>query len=130
MKYHMLITIGILTAASASGAQAFECAQARTQGEMTACAAQDLAVQTESINTNYNAYRTRLSPAQKLKFKDVQLAWIKYKDTSCTYKASGIAGGSAYQMVLSQCLSAMTHQRNLEIIALMKCSEGDLACPR
>jgi len=131
MKLSPLLAASVIALGgfAASNASALDCQNARTQADMNACSAHALELQTQIINANYNAYRARLSPVQKEAFKQVQLAWIKYKDTSCTYEASGVASGSVYPMILSQCLAEKTRVRNLEIVALMHCREGDLSCP-
>ena len=93
------------------------------------CAASDLERETQKINKTYNALRAKLSPKQQKDLKEVQLAWIKFKDMACKFEASGVEGGSAYSMVLSACLSAKTTQRNKDLDFLLNCPEGDLSCP-
>jgi uncharacterized protein YecT (DUF1311 family) len=85
--------------------------------------------ETKKINQTYNTVRAKLSPKQQQDFKAVQLAWIKFKDLDCKFQASGVAGGSAYPMIVSECLTAKTIQRNKELDYLLNCQEGDLSCP-
>lgn len=114
---------------TANTAWALDCRNPQTQTDMNQCSGSDLERETKKINKTYNDYRAKLTPEQKLEFKEVQLAWIKFKDLSCKFEASGMDGGSAYAMVLSGCLTAKTIQRNKEIEALTNCQEGDLSCP-
>lgn len=114
---------------SANAVWALDCRNPQTQTEINQCGSSDLERETKKINKTYNDYRAKLNPAQKQDFKEVQLAWIKFKDLSCKFEASGAEGGSMYSMVLSGCLAAKTAQRNKEIEALASCQEGDASCP-
>lgn len=106
-----------------------DCQNANTQADMNQCASSDLARETQIINKTYRDLRAKLNPAQQRQFKKVQLAWIKYKDLSCEFEASGVEGGSAHAMVLAACLAEKTRLRNKELEALNSCQEGDLSCP-
>jgi len=106
-----------------------DCQNANTQADMNQCASSDLARETQIINKTYRDLRTKLNPAQQRQFKKVQLAWIKYKDLSCEFEASGVEGGSAHAMIITACLAEETRLRNKELEALNSCQEGDLSCP-
>ncbi len=108
---------------------ALDCVYPQTQADMNQCAFAELERETKIINKTYHEFIARLNPLQKQQFKKIQLAWIKYKDLLCKFEASGVAGGSAYSMVLAGCLAEKTRQRNKEIEALNSCQEGDLSCP-
>jgi len=96
---------------------------------MNQCAASELDRETNKINKTYNEFRKKLNPTQKQKLKEVQLAWIKFKDLACQFETSGVEGGSAHSMILMNCLTEKTRQRNKELDALSRCQEGDLSCP-
>jgi uncharacterized protein YecT (DUF1311 family) len=108
---------------------ALNCQNPQTQTDMNQCASIDLDKETKKLNKTYDAFRAKLNPAQKQKLKKVQLAWIKFKDLACQLEASGVYGGSAYPMVMANCLIEKTRQRNKELEALGACREGDLGCP-
>ena len=110
-------------------AHALDCARAETQSDMDECAAQALNKADAELNQTYINYRQRLNKAQQNQIRDVQLAWIKYRDLSCKYASSG-TGGSAHGLALQSCLSEKTQQRTKELKALADCPEGDLNCPR
>jgi len=110
-------------------ALALDCSSPSNQSDMNLCATNDLKRQNQKLNESYNAIRAKLDPKQKQDLKQVQLAWIKFRDMDCKFEASGVQGGSAYPMVLSACLSARTIQRDKELGALLNCQEGDLSCP-
>jgi len=108
---------------------ALECKSPKTQLELTQCASADLDRETSKINKTYNALRAKLNSQQQQQLKDVQLAWIKFKDVACKFNASGVEGGSAYSMVLSNCLAEETRRRSKALEYLAYCQEGDLSCP-
>ncbi|MBP0596798.1 DUF1311 domain-containing protein [Herbaspirillum sp. LeCh32-8] len=112
-----------------SAAFALDCNKAVTQAEMNGCVAQDLNQADAELNQTYLAYRAKLRPTQQNQIRDVQLAWIKYRDLSCRFESSNVAGGSAAGMALQTCLAEKTRQRAQELKALSGCPEGDLNCP-
>lgn len=111
-----------------ASAFALDCDQAQTQAGLNECAGQALSQADAELNRTYLAYRNGLDKARQDQIRDVQLAWIKYRDLSCRYVGSGSAGGSAHGMVLQSCLTTKTQERTAELKALSTCPEGDLAC--
>lgn len=111
-------------------AQAADCQSAVTQADMNACAARDLAEADAELNKLYVDYRARLNHARQNQIRDVQLAWIKYRDLSCRFQSSAAAGGSAANYVLSSCRAEKTRTRVQELKALSTCQEGDVSCVR
>ena len=106
-----------------------DCANAMDQFTLNQCAAADYASQDKRLNQLYSDYRKRLECEQKQQLKDVQLAWIKYRDLACAFESGAVEGGSAYPMVMNGCLSAKTSSRADELEQLSACEEGDLSCP-
>jgi uncharacterized protein YecT (DUF1311 family) len=107
-----------------------DCNQATTQGEMEQCATQALNHADNELNQTYVDYRSQLDQEHQNQIRDIQLAWIKYRDLSCKYATSSSIGGSAHNMALQTCLSAKTIARTQELKALAACSQGDLGCTR
>lgn len=124
-----LLSISGLSAVSIS-AHALDCNNSSTQSDMDQCATQALNQADAELNQTYIDYRNRLNKAQQNQIRDVQLAWIKYRDLSCKYASSSSTGGSAHGMALQSCLTEKTRQRTQELKALASCPEGDLSCPR
>ncbi len=124
MKYLILSIVVICSAANAD-----ECSSAKTQADLNACASRQFQQLDEQLNKVYAAYRARLNQSQKQQLKEVQLAWVKFRDLGCTFESSGVAGGSAHPMVFHQCLSSKTQVRLGELKALAACEEGDMSCP-
>jgi len=92
------------------------CSAAGSQSEMEQCAAEALNEADAELNQTYVDYRNRLGKAQQNQIRDVQLAWIKYRDLSCKY-ASGDNSGSTQVLALQTCLTGKTLERTREIKA-------------
>lgn len=129
MKFLIALTGLLIIFGFAPIAMADDCADPKTQIDMNACAYARLDGETKKLNKTYQDLSAKLNPEQKKLIKQVQLAWIKFKDLSCKYEASGVAGGSVYPLILLDCLAAKTQQRNKQLEALSHCQEGDLSCP-
>jgi uncharacterized protein YecT (DUF1311 family) len=68
--------------------------------------------QQDDANDNNKNYRV-------LRLKNLttaQLAWIKFRDTTCTWKASRFFGGSMQPLVYSSCIDRMTKARTQELL--------------
>ena len=111
-------------------AHALDCDKAATQSDMDECSTQALNKADAELNQTYIDYRNRLNKAQQNQIRDVQLAWIKYRDLSCKYASASTTGGSAHGMALQSCLTQKTQERTKELKALSSCPEGDISCPR
>ncbi|MBG7618581.1 DUF1311 domain-containing protein [Herbaspirillum sp. AP02] len=122
--------LGALLFLCAGASYAADCSKAATQAEMNACASQTLTQNDSDLNATYLAYREKLSKAQQNQLREVQLAWLKYRDLSCRFESSASAGGSAASLALQTCLADKTRQRADELKALAGCQEGDLNCVR
>jgi len=105
-----------------------DCAKAISQIDMEQCASQALNKADAQLNQTYVDYRNRLDQAQQNQIRDVQLAWIKYRDLSCKYVSADITG-SARGLALQSCLTDKTLERTKELKALAACAQGDLTCP-
>lgn len=125
-----LPALAILLALGAGPARAADCAKATTQIEMTTCASETLTQADADLNASYLAYRARLDKARQNEIRDVQLAWLKYRDLSCRFESSAVGKGSAAALAMQTCLADKTRQRADEIKALAGCQEGDLNCVR
>ncbi len=111
-------------------AHALDCDKAGTQSDMDQCGTQALNKADAELNQTYIDYRNRLNKSRQNQIRDVQLAWIKYRDLSCKYASAGATGGSAHGMALQSCLTQKTQERTKELQVLSSCQEGDVSCPR
>ena len=114
----------------AGSALAADCTKAATQAEMNACASETLTQNDADLNATYMAYRDKLNKAKQNQLREVQLAWLKYRDLSCHFESAASAGGSAASLALQTCLADKTRQRADELKNLAGCKEGDLSCVR
>jgi uncharacterized protein YecT (DUF1311 family) len=56
------------------------CGDLPTQTQMNECAAADYAKIDGELNRIYGGYRSRLNDDQKKQLREVQLAWIRFRD--------------------------------------------------
>ncbi|UZE04644.1 lysozyme inhibitor LprI family protein [Pseudomonas corrugata] len=112
-------------------AQADDCANATTQGEMNQCAAQEKNAADNELNSLYKQITARLknNPEGKQLLVKAQRAWIGFRDTECKFSASGVEGGSVYPLIYGNCITALTKARVETFKSYLKCKEGDLGCP-
>ena len=112
MKMRLMFSATLLLLpASQLHAQTLDYDNAMTQMEMNQCAAQALEQADQELNRVYTQYRADLSAKDRQALKQVQLAWIKFRDLDCERIASVYDGGSMQPMVRSNCLAERTRER-------------------
>ena len=82
-----------------------------TQGAAT-CYRAEQEIWDELLNENYQALREGLDDAQKEKARDMQRAWIEYRNTTCQFYYDKIQGTMATEMTAA-CLARETARRAL-----------------
>lgn len=105
-------------------------ALSQTQAAMNATAAAEAKAADDALNTRYQSMMASLSSGSRLRLREAQRAWIRFRDLECRLETGKAQGGSAYPMVQSGCLARLTRERTLQLDRLSSCPEGDLACPR
>lgn len=105
-------------------AQTLDCDDAMTQMEMNQCAARALELEDQQLNRVYNQYRAALQLKDKETLKQVQLAWIKFRDLDCKRVASVYEGGSMQPMVRAHCLAERTRERITHLEQMADGAEG------
>lgn len=110
---------------------AVDCATANDQTTMNQCAGQDFKAADKELNTVYQQITARLkdNPDGKKLLISAQRAWIGFRDTECKFSASGVAGGSVYPLIYSNCMTSVTKTRVEALKQYLKCEEGDMSCP-
>jgi uncharacterized protein YecT (DUF1311 family) len=100
------------------------CVEQMTQLDMNFCAAWDAKVSDRQLNIAYKQVQQRYRSFDSKGSRDLlenltdsELAWIKYRDTTCKWQANKFAGGSIAPMVYSNCLNRLTQQRTQELLA-------------
>jgi len=126
-----LVLIAAMTLAGASAAPAMDCDNAPDQSTMNVCADMALKATDKRLNMVYRAITRRLAddPDATRLLVTTQRAWIAFRDAECSFRSSGVSGGSAYPMVYSTCLDGMTRTRLDELKAMLACQGGDMSCP-
>ncbi|HDC4441106.1 TPA: lysozyme inhibitor LprI family protein [Enterobacter cloacae] len=126
MKRFIIAGAALLLSASAL---ADECDNATTQLELNTCSAQQYQAADKKLNQTYQAAIKRAAAPQRDLLKKAQQAWIALRDADCNFIGSGTEGGSVQPMIISQCLTEKTVEREAFLASLMQCEEGNLSCP-
>jgi uncharacterized protein YecT (DUF1311 family) len=110
---------------------AVDCANASDQATMNQCAGQAFKAADKELNAVYQQITARLknNPDSKKLLVSAQRAWIGFRDGECKFSASGVAGGSVYPLIYSDCMTSMTKTRVEALKQYLKCEEGDMSCP-
>lgn len=126
MKRSTLVLTTLLIAAPAL---ADECDNASTQTELNSCTAGQYQAADKRLNTAWQAALQRATPHQQPLLKKAQQTWIALRDADCALLSSGSEGGNVQPILLNQCLTEYTAEREAFLASLMQCEEGDLSCP-
>ncbi|MER1634816.1 lysozyme inhibitor LprI family protein [Enterobacter cloacae] len=126
MKRVFLAGAALLLSASAL---ADECDNATTQLKLNTCSAQQYQAADKKLNQTYQSAIKRAAAPQRDLLKKAQQAWIALRDADCNFIGSGTEGGSVQPMIISQCLTEKTVEREAFLASLMQCEEGNLSCP-
>ncbi|CAM4041375.1 MULTISPECIES: lysozyme inhibitor LprI family protein [Lelliottia] len=126
MKRVLIAGAALLLSASAL---ADECASASTQTDLNTCTAQQYQTADKKLNQTYQAAMKRAAAPQRELLKKAQQAWIALRDADCAFAGSGSEGGSVQPMIINQCMTEKTAEREAYLASLMQCEEGDLSCP-
>jgi uncharacterized protein YecT (DUF1311 family) len=132
------ILLSLVTTLSAVGAAAQDaapyavkdCGQFTAQPDLNACAGANLKAADAALNDAYQALMTQQNDgASRRQLKDVESAWISYRDKECAYEVGPQqSGGSIWPMEMSNCLETMTAARLRELMRLRGCVAGASGC--
>ncbi|MBV8857789.1 MAG: DUF1311 domain-containing protein [Acidobacteria bacterium] len=86
-----------------------------SQAEATGCAHREYLAADAELNKVYNRLAGVLNADEKALLKESELAWIKYRDSNCTFESSQYAGGTMRPMIESFCLARVTQARAAEL---------------
>lgn len=125
-----LLAVALLAVAPGAPAGAKDCT-ASSQAGLDACAGDAYKAADARLNATYRQVAARLAgdAAARELLVAAQRAWIGFRDAECRFRSSGVAGGSAQPMVVTQCLTGLTEARTTGLASLLACQEGDLSCP-
>ena len=122
-----LIAAAALLASGAAWAD--DCSNANTQTEMNQCAAAQYQAADKKLNETWLQALKRASGQQLELLKKAQQAWISLRDADCAFLASGAEGGSMQPMLISQCMTDKSVEREAYLASLLQCEDGDQNCP-
>lgn len=123
MKMKLIILCALLTTVflAAAGAktqkqrQTQPCEGYGSQAEASGCAHREFQAADAELNKAYNQLAGILDANEKALLKQSELAWIKYRDSNCTFESSQYAGGTMRPMIESFCLARVTKARAAEL---------------
>jgi uncharacterized protein YecT (DUF1311 family) len=113
-----LLALLLLTAAGAKTQkqrQIQPCEGNGSQAEASGCAHREYLAADAELNKAYNRLAGILEAEEKALLKESELAWIKYRDSNCTFESSQYAGGTMRPMIESFCLARVTKARTAEL---------------
>jgi uncharacterized protein YecT (DUF1311 family) len=135
MKIIALAIMAMLDTADAVAAEAVpypvsDCAQLTVQMDINACASANLQAADTALNKVYQQVMLQQSDAaSKDQLKDVERAWIAYRDRECALEVGPREnGGSIWPMEMSNCLEEKTAARIRELTKLLGCTAGVSVC--
>ncbi len=107
-----------------------DCGKFTTQMDLNECAGANLHAADAALNKVYQQVMAQQGDASsKEQLKDVERAWIAYRDKECAFEVGPRQdGGSIWPMEMSICLEAKTAARIRELTRLRGCTAGVSAC--
>ena len=120
MKKLLILTLVAASAFVGSVNAAENCKNPQSQLAMNTCAAKDYERDDASLNKTYKDLVAKLEKDRREKVKEIQIAWIKYRDLQCDFDSASYEGGTMYSLVRSSCLSQMTKQRTKDLKAMLE----------
>src|SRR5215210_2363362 len=91
------------------------CEERSSQAEASGCARREFQAADAELNKAYNRLAGVLDAGEKALLKESELAWIKYRDSNCTFESSQYAGGTMRPMIESFCMARVTKARTAEL---------------
>lgn len=126
MKQIVIAATALLLSASAL---ADECDDATNQTALNMCTAGQYEKADKNLNKTWQTALKRAQPAQREQLKKAQQAWMALRDADCAFIGSATEGTSGQPMVINQCLTDKTNEREAWLASLLQCEEGDMSCP-
>lgn len=91
------------------------CESRGSQAEASACAHEEYKAADAELNRVYAQLAGVLDTEDKAALRESELAWIKYRDTTCVFESSQYKGGTMRGMIESFCLARVTKTRTAEL---------------
>ena len=110
-----LLLLIVTGAAVAQGKKPEPCASAQTQTDMNICWGKEYRSADATLNQVYGQLMRKLDEAGKTQLKQVEAAWLKYRDANCEFVADQYRGGTIRPMIQAMCLAGVTQNRTTEL---------------
>lgn len=94
-----------------------------TPSEVIACEAREQAVWDAILNDSYKRLRVKLDDEQQVKLRDMQRAWMTYRDKNCAFLYDYFQGTMANPMIAA-CTSRATGMQALYLRGFADDAEG------
>lgn len=135
MKQPMLglaILISLVGGAMAAGPALYptkDCSNETAQMALNQCTGDNLAAANAALGKLYGKMLALESdPKDKETFRDVERAWVAYKDKQCQWETAGDQGGSIWAMEYNQCEIEKTDARIHELMRSAGCTGSAAFC--
>jgi uncharacterized protein YecT (DUF1311 family) len=121
MKRIALVVLCIFLLLSASFAktqkerQIQPCENRGSQAEASDCAYREYKAADAELNQIYGRLAAVLDAEDKAQLKESELAWIKFRDSYCSFESSQYKGGTMRPMIESFCLARVTKAHAAEL---------------
>lgn len=119
-KSTMLAMFALAACLALPAQAATDCSNAVVQQDMNRCAAEAYQREDERLNSLYKQLVGLSDRTEVTRLKQIQTAWIKFRDMHCDYEENRYEGGSMAPLVKFNCLRNLTRQRNETLQALVK----------
>lgn len=86
-----------------------------TTVDLVSCTSRNLHYEDSKLNMSYKSLMKLLENKEKNQLKQAQLAWIKFKESSCKFSARHFQGSSMYAVEFNSCITNYTYDRRLEL---------------
>jgi uncharacterized protein YecT (DUF1311 family) len=91
------------------------CENRGSQAEAGDCAYREYKAADAELNQIYGRLAAVLDAEDKAQLKESELAWIKYRDSYCSFESSQYKGGTMRPMIESFCLARVTKAHAAEL---------------
>jgi uncharacterized protein YecT (DUF1311 family) len=120
-RFFLLLSLLTTTYAFGQGTKKVDpCAKAQGQADMNDCWGREYKAADATLNQVYRQILTMLDDEEKSQLKEVETAWLKYRDANCEFVADQYKGGTMRPMVYAICLDDMTRNRTAELRTQIK----------
>ncbi|HST52973.1 MAG TPA: lysozyme inhibitor LprI family protein [Pyrinomonadaceae bacterium] len=91
------------------------CENRGSQAEAGDCAYREYKAADAELNQIYGRLAAVLDAEDKAQLKESELAWIKYRDSYCSFESSQYKGGTMRPMIEAFCLARVTKAHAAEL---------------